>query len=134
MQADYTRKTQEIATLRARAEELEFLDALRQDPDTQRAVFEQLQELLTESETEVQRGRRPTEPPLERQVRELREAHEAREAQELPSAIVTHIEQLQKDAGVELDEHDLRQVFAAATENGVGQSDREAAFKAHVDA
>lgn len=137
MQADYTRKTQEVAELRNRGEDLEFLDALRSDPEVQQAVFEQLKELLgagTEAEDDVVGDVSGTEESaLERQVRELREAQEARDAQETTRRIVDHLDQLAGQENIELSERELRQVFEAATANGVGPKQTEAAFKAHVE-
>jgi len=137
MQADYTRKTQEIADLRSRSEELEFLDALRSDPETQQAVFEQLQELLsgTEGDDEDIVGdvEGMDETPLERQVRELRESQEARDASDTARHIVDHLDQLAEDAGIKLSDTELRRIFGEATSNGVGPQQTEAAFQAHVE-
>lgn len=75
----------------------------------------------------------PENGSLEHQVAELRAAEEERQAVALASQIVDHLDQLQKDAGVELEQHDLAQIFDAATAQGVGRQQTEAAFKAHVD-
>jgi hypothetical protein len=117
MQADYTRKRQaDSETAKQRAEELEFLEALRSDKEVQQAVFEQLQELLSEEEMEeleeeLEGGE---ESDLERQVRELREVEEQRQASALASQLVTHIEELAKEAKFELDEQDMKEIFDAA--------------------
>lgn len=116
MQADYTRKTQGISqTAQERQEELQFLESLRSDRDTQQAVLEQLQELLAESEDDTDDDDAPEESDLARQVAELREAEEQRTAQALTKSIVSHIEQLAKDAELELEEDDLRDIFNRAT-------------------
>jgi hypothetical protein len=57
MQADYTRKRQaDSETAKGRQEELEFLEALRSDPETQQAVYEQLQELLNDESEDGEYG------------------------------------------------------------------------------
>lgn len=137
MQADYTRKRQaEASTAKERQEELEFLEALRSDPETQKAVLEQLQELLDEDESDDEYDDDDEDPEsdIERQVRELREAEESRQTQALAKAVVTHIEQLAKDSELELDEDDLRDIFGRATAGDqVNNQATESAFKAWQD-
>jgi hypothetical protein len=116
MQADYTRKRQADAeTAKERTEELEFLESLRTDRETQQAVYEQLLEILGESDEEIEDddGTEP-ESELERHVRELRDAEDERQAQSLAKSVVSHIEQLAKDASVELDEQDMKDLFEAS--------------------
>lgn len=136
MQADYTRKRQaDSETAKQRAEELEFLESLRSDKDTQQAVLEQLQELLAEQtdETELATEADPA-AELRTQVEQLRAAEEQRQASALSSAIVSHVEQLAKDSGVELDEDDLKDIFSRATAGDqVNQDVTSAAFKAWND-
>lgn len=133
MQADYTRKRQADAeAARERQEELEFLEALRTDRETQQAVYEQLLEILAESDEDdgsaLEEG--DDESDLERTVRELREAEDERQASALASSIVSHIEQLAKDANVELDEQDMKELFdGAIAGDQVNSSNTEAAFK-----
>ena len=132
MQADYTRKRQADAqAAKERAEELEFLDALRSDPETQRALYEELAEILAESDEyeELEEGEEPNE--LEQTVRQLQQAEEQRQAAQLASQITSHIEQLAKGANVELDEDDLSDLFDRAIAGGeVNTQTTEAAFKA----
>jgi hypothetical protein len=137
MQADYTRKRQaEAETAKQRAEELEFLEALRSDREVQQAVFDQLQAVLSDEELEElyeeHEGEEPSE--LERQVTELRQIEQQRQAQQLASQVVTHIEQLAKDSGLELDEDDLRDVFDSAIGGDeVNTEATVAAFKQFAD-
>lgn len=140
MQADYTRKRQADAeTAKQRAEELEFLESLRSDPETQRAVYEQLADLIADldeddydendefSDDDVD----PQQAELARQVEELRQAEEERTARALASSLVEHIESLGKEAGIELDEADLRDIFGQATAGDkVNQDVTKAAFTA----
>jgi hypothetical protein len=135
MQADYTRKRQaEAETAKQRAEELEFLEALRTDREVQQAVLEQLQEVLSDEEMEelyedLDEDATP-ETDLERQVRELAAIEQQRQAQHLASQVVDHIESLAKGANVELDEDDLRDIFdAAISGDEVNGTTTEQAFK-----
>lgn len=134
MQADYTRKRQADAeTAKARADELEFLDALRNDPETQKAVFEQLQELLAAEEEsgefEDPEAAASEESELERTVRELRERAEQQEMQQLATSIMSHIETLAKEAGVELDEADTSDLFRLATAGEISNATTQQAFQ-----
>lgn len=131
MQADYTRKRQaEAETAKERAEELEFLESLRSDRETQQAVYEQLLEILAESEEESEEeGDEPSE--LEQTVRQLQQAEDERQAASLAKNVVSHIEQLAKDAKVELDESELSELFnSAIAGEEVNSAGTEAAFKA----
>jgi hypothetical protein len=134
MQADYTRKRQADAeAAKARADELEFLDALRNDPETQKAVFEQLQELLAAEEEsgefEDPEAAASEESELERTVRELRERAEQQEMQQLATSIMSHIETLAKEAGVELDEADTSDLFRLATAGEISNATTQQAFQ-----
>lgn len=131
MHGDYTRKTQELASTRQeRQEEADFLEALRSDRDTQLAVLEQLQELLSESDDdgELEDGEEPN--PLEQRLSQLEQERATERAAVLAKEITGHIEQLAKAAGVELDEHDLQSVFDGATGGDIGKQQTEDAFKA----
>jgi hypothetical protein len=135
MQADYTRKRQADAeAAKQRAEELEFLESLRTDRETQQAVYEQLLEILAESDgEETEEGSEGSEEPseLERTVRELQAAEEERQAAALAKNVVSHIEQLAKDANVELDDQDLKELFDGAIAGEQVNADSTAnAFKA----
>lgn len=135
MQADYTRKRQADAeTAKARTEELEFLDALKSDRETQQAVLEQLQEILAESESDGETEAPAEKNPLEERLAQLEQERMVEKAAALKTQITGHIEQLAKDAQVELDEHDTAEVFKRATAGEqVNKTTTEAAFKAFAD-
>jgi hypothetical protein len=130
MQADYTRKRQaDSATAKERAEELEFLEALRSDRDTQQEVLDYLREQLEAESDEEFDGEE--EDPIASKVRELSEREERREAEALARNVVSHIEQLAKDAKLELDEDDLKDIFGSATSrDAVNNKNTQAAFEA----
>jgi hypothetical protein len=127
----------------ARTEELEFLESLRSDPDTQRAVFEQLQELLDQAgdEDDDEYGDDDAKPgdeadplsPLEQRLAQLEAEREAEKAEALAGQIVEHIQTLATEHELDLDEDDLRAVFDQATAEGVSKQGTEAAVKAFAD-
>lgn len=135
MQGDYTRKTQaSAASQKERQEESDFLEALRSDPETQRAVMEQLTELLSEADEGEYEDTAEATNPLESRLAQIENERANERASALGNEIATHIEQLSKDAGVELDDDDLKRVFADATAGErIGKTETAAAFKAFTD-
>lgn len=144
MQADYTRKRQADAeAAKAHGEELQFLEALRSDPETQRAVFEQLQELLAEAGDEDMdeldydddEAGDEADPlsPLEQRLAQLEAEREAEKAEALAGQIVEHIQSLATEHELDLEEDDLRAIFDQATAEGVSKQDTEAAVKAFAE-
>lgn len=116
MQGDYTRKTQAAAeTARQRQDELDFIEALRSDPDTQRAVLEQLSEMLSgESDDEDLIDDSDAVDPMEERLAQLEQERATEKATALATEVTSHIEQLGKDAGFELDDDDVKAVFQGA--------------------
>lgn len=136
MQGDYTRKTQAHAeAVKQHQEELAFLEALKSDPDTQLAVLEELSQLLSESDDdsddEALEGEGDQPNPLEGRIAELENERATERAQALGKEIASHIDQLAKDAGVDLDDDDLHSIFEKSVGgNEIGKQQTEAAFKA----
>lgn len=128
MQGDYTRKTQELS---ARNEELSFLEALRSDPDTQRAVLEELQELLDgESDGEETVDDSEAHDPFEERLNQLEQERASEKAQALGQQIFSHIEQLAKDANLDLDTDDFQTIFEKALAGErIGKDVTESAFQ-----
>lgn len=132
MQGDYTRKTQELSeTASSRAEELEFLESLRSDPDTQRAVLEELQALLDgESDGEEVVDDSEAHDPFEERLNQLEQERATEKAQALGQQIFTHIEQLAKDANLDLDVEEFQTIFEKALAGErIGKDVTETAFK-----
>lgn len=104
MQADYTRKTQEIA------EERKFMAALQSDPETQQAVFTQLAESLgyeienPDQQPPAPEGEQgPLDPRVDQLIEQLEADRSDRETEQYIHAIEQHfateVGQIQKDAG-----------------------------------
>lgn len=114
-QGDYTRKTQELADLRkAHQDDLSFMEALRSDPDTQRAVFEQLQELI-DAAAETEETPQAEADPRDTRIAALEKSEQERSALSLASNLKSHIDQLAADSKLELDDTDFEDIFRAAT-------------------
>lgn len=132
MQADYTRKTQAHAeAVKQHQEGIDFLEALRSDPDTQLAVMQQLSELLGESgDDEGEFESTEEADPLQARIEQLEQERASERAQALGKEIHSHIEQLAKDAGLDLDEEEFRSIFGKATGGDtIDRTSTEAAFK-----
>lgn len=130
MQGDYTRKTQEVAALRARQEELDFLDALRTDKDTQLAVLEELSQLLGDADEGGGEFEADEANPLETRLAQLENERAQQRASALSQEITSHIDHLAGEAGVELDDEDKRALFERATSGEIGKQQTTDAFKA----
>lgn len=131
MQADYTRKRQaEAEAAKTHQDDIAFLESLKSDPDTQRAVLEQLQELLAETEVEPQEQA----DPRDERIANLEQAETQRQSVGLATALKNHIDQLAADAKVELDESDFEEIFQAAAAGEQINGDNTAkAFQAFHD-
>ncbi len=131
MQGDYTRKTQEIAGIKGRQEELDFLDALRSDPETQRAVMDELRELLDGADEDATVDDSEAHDPIQDRLEALEQERAAEKAQALATEILSHINDLASEAGVELDDEDLNTLFERAT--GGESIDKDFTAKAFQD-
>lgn len=134
MQGDYTRKTQEVAGLKSRSEDLDFLDALRSDPDTQRAVMEQLAEMLDGADEDAVIDDTEAHDPIQDRIAALETERAAEKAKALGTEIISHLHALAEDAGLDLDDDDLGQLFERATSgDSIDKSSTENVFKAFHD-
>jgi hypothetical protein len=115
MQADYTRKTQELASQRqeveARAEEANMWRALHEDPDFQRKALEELGYEVPEEEPHYE----PEYTPDPR-VDQLMAAEQQRRDEALNTEIYGHIQDLEKESGIELPDFQKALLLNAAVE------------------